>query len=526
MRIQNKLFVALLAAGITLVSLMFVAIEWSLTRGLLEFINTKERDTMAPFVQVLKNRYKFNGSWDWVKDRHRVFHDLFRTEVVAKNPDYTPPGPGAGSWGPPTKGHHPPSSTRHDIERSRHGHNTHRERIGSDDGAFDRVPDRALDRPPGRFESDVPPHLGGPAPRRRDRPADMALFDAQRQFVVGKPNAQPDDNWMEIKVDDKVVGFLVIPKRHGITQGYELQLLEQQRFAYVVIAFCLILLTVVIAMPLARNLVLPIKQLARFMNQLTQGKYESRLTLKRNDELGHLSRDVNELAVTLEKNDSARKRWLADISHELRTPIAILKGEMEAVIDGIRPMDIAQMQSSYQEVQRLQRLVDDLHELSSADIGGMKYRKEEFDIVEMLDDEVPQYQHILSRSNITLSTSLQTEEKVVWADGDRLSQLFSNLFVNCAKYAGQDGLVHLSAREAKDKVRITIEDNGPGVPEEHLGHLFEHLFRVDDSRNRKTGGTGLGLAICKQIVEAHQGQIWAEKSPLGGLAVQVELPVV
>ncbi|MCJ8269940.1 MAG: ATP-binding protein, partial [Psychrosphaera sp.] len=250
----------------------------------------------------------------------------------------------------------------------------------------------------------------------------------------------------------------------------------------------------------------------------------------RNDELGHLSRDVNELAMTLEKNDSARRRWIADISHELRTPIAVMKGEMEAVIDGVRSLDLAHVTSSHQEVQRLQRLVEDLYELTSADIGGMKYRKEEFDLVELIDDELSQFQQILSQSNIQLSHQLPEQPMIIWADADRLCQLFNNIMVNCAKYVDTDseidGQVNLTLQGKDDCLILTIEDNGKGVPEQHLANLFEHLYRVDNSRNRKTGGSGLGLAICKQIVEAHHGTISAQKSALGGLAVVIELTTV
>jgi two-component system sensor histidine kinase BaeS len=532
MRIQNKLFAAFLLAGISLVALMFFLMQWSLTKGLLEFINTKERDNIAPFVEVLKNRYQQENSWDWIDDRHRLFHDLFRDNTVDKKPHF-----GRG----PSEHRRPPQlgEGRERFDDSRpprraQGNDEHEDRRPPPRGGDYTKDDsrRGIDNGPGHRT------INRPANRRNDRPTDLSLFDDNKKFLVGRPQAKENDQWLPIMVEKQITGYLVIPRRLGITAGYELTLLEQQRTAFIIISLLLIGLTILIAMPLARNLVDPIKRLAQGMNQLTKGDYKSRVTLERNDELGNLSRDVNELAMTLEKNDSARRRWIADISHELRTPISIMKGEMEAVIDGVRSLDLAHVSSSHQEVQRLQRLVEDLYELTSADIGGMKYRKEEFDLVELIYDELSQFQQILSQSNIQLSHQLPEQPMIIWADADRLCQLFNNIMVNCAKYVDTDsetqseigsetkGQVNLTLKGEDGGLILTIEDNGKGVPEQHLANLFERLYRVDDSRNRKTGGSGLGLAICKQIVEAHRGTISAEKSALGGLAVVIEFTTV
>lgn len=516
MRIQNKLFIAFLLAGISLVSLMFVAIQWSLTQGLLDFINSKERDSVAPLVKVLGERYQIDNSWDFIDGRSRLFHELYRDYVESNNnPHFIPPAPA------PRRNNY----ERGDRPRQRadESHQLPRRRYQDD---LDEPPKRQNRKEPRHYlGGELPPHLRG-GPSQRGHPIALSLYDQNKRHLAGRPEADSGDNWVPIEHNQKVIGFVVMPKRLDISQGYELSLLEQQRFAYIIISILLIALTAVIAMPLARNLVDPIKQLAQSMALLTKGDYQSRLNLKRNDELGVLSRDVNELAVTLEKNETMRKRWLADISHELRTPIAVMKGEMEAVIDGIRPLNIDQVESSYQEVQRLQRLVEDLYELSSADIGGMKYRKEQLDLVELLIDEIPHFKLILSKSNIMLYSQLPQEPLLMWGDPDRLCQLFKNILVNCTKYAHDNGEVNIAVKTVDNNIQITVADNGPGVADEHIASLFEHLYRVDDSRNRKTGGSGLGLAICKQIVEAHQGTIWAKKSSQGGLAVVIELPLV
>ena len=500
MRIQNKLFTAILLAGIGLVALMYILMEWTLTRGLVEFINTKEKARIEPLTAVLVERYQARGGWQWIDGRHRLFHNLYRNLSGRNSTRQTQPAVGEPSER---------IDDRYPRDRDRGG-DVDRRPPPSRDGGFR----------PGRRP---PPHHDrrGEGPR----PPQIALFDAHKRFLAGDPNARPHDNWIDILLEDKTIGYLVVPNHERVTEGYELTLLEQQRESYIVISLLLICLTIVVAMPLARNLVQPIKQLAGAMNRLTRGDYETRLKLKRDDELGQLSRDVNELAMTLDKTDTARKRWLADISHELRTPIAVLKGEMEAVIDGVRQPDIKQVESSYQEVQRLQRLVEDLYELSSADIGGMKYRKEPVDLQALLEDEIPLYEQLLAPRDIAINVRVGKKALVVYADADRLYQLFKNILVNSAKYGRESGEVHLTLERVQDTAQITFEDDGPGVPEDHLDKLFEHLYRVDDSRNRETGGSGLGLAICRQIVEAHEGTIEARRSALGGLCVIIRLPL-
>jgi two-component system sensor histidine kinase BaeS len=155
------------------------------------------------------------------------------------------------------------------------------------------------------------------------------------------------------------IGFLAVSKRDQLTAGYELNFVEQQQRYILFIALGLVLVAMLIAMPLAAHFVKPIKRLTSAMSKLTSGEYQQRIDLKRKDEFAHLSRDFNELAATLQQNEQARKRWLADISHELRTPVAVLKGELEAMLDGIRPLSLERIQSANEEVKQLEQLLDD-----------------------------------------------------------------------------------------------------------------------------------------------------------------------
>ncbi|HET8711686.1 MAG TPA: ATP-binding protein, partial [Spongiibacteraceae bacterium] len=306
--------------------------------------------------------------------------------------------------------------------------------------------------------------------------------------------------------------------------GFEQEFLRRQRTTLAIIGTALLAVAAIIAFPFARHLVKPIRQLARGTHELTQGNYIVALPTQRRDELGELARDFNELAHTLAANDNSRKRWLADISHELRTPLSILRGELEAILDGVRPSDHEHLQSLHQEVQHLTRLVDDLHALTTADIGGLQYRKTLCDVAELWRDQCAAHQQNFKAAGLSLTTDIPGQEIELYADEDRLRQLLDNLLDNSRKYTAAGGTVQVDVEALPGGVELIVQDSAPGVPEAALPKLFDHLFRVEDSRNRATGGSGLGLAICQRIVTAHEGEISAGLSELGGLRIRVFFP--
>jgi len=241
------------------------------------------------------------------------------------------------------------------------------------------------------------------------------------------------------------------------------------------------------------------------------------------DELGRLAEDFNRLAQALERNEQLRRRFMADVSHELRTPLAIVKGELEAIEDGVRPLSRESLASLNHEVAALGKLVDDLYQLALADVGALAYRKEPVEITQLLQEAVDSLGERFNERRLSVETDLAPAR--AFADGDRLTQAFRNLLENSLRYTDAGGRVRIVARRHAGKIRIVVEDSDPGVPAQAMPHLFERFYRVDGSRSRANGGAGLGLAICRSIVEAHDGEIKARSSPLGGLAVEIELPV-
>lgn len=453
MRIQYKIFLAILGSSLVLVATVLLLVQWSVARGMLDYVNKRQEQRAQAVASELAEFYREHGSWLPLQLSPQLLHQLIFNAMDN------------------TGGNEPPR------------------------------PPRML-RPP---------------------PPQLAVLDHTRRLIAGAPPEEPYA-LMPIELRGTAVGWLVVPQMREIRTGFEEQFLRRQRSTLWLIGAALVAVAALIALPLARHLVKPIRQLARGTHQLTQGNYAVTLPVVRRDELGELARDFNELALALAANESSRKRWLADISHELRTPLAILRGELEAMLDHVRALDTDNLHSLNQEVQHLSRLVDDLYALTAADIGGLQYRKVDCDIAELWREQCEAHSGRFTAAGLQLQIEIPATEIYLYGDEDRLQQLLDNLLDNSRKYTSAGGIVRVALNDSTDGVELRIEDSAPAVPVAALPKLFDHLFRVEDSRNRSTGGSGLGLAICQRIVAAHQGTISAELSTLGGLCIRVQLP--
>jgi two-component system sensor histidine kinase BaeS len=279
------------------------------------------------------------------------------------------------------------------------------------------------------------------------------------------------------------------------------------------------------AWALGRVLLAPARRLAAATHQLAAGRYDTRVAVTSSDELGRLAADFNRLATTLERNENLRREFMADVSHELRTPLAIMRGELEAMEDGLQPLDQRSIESLQAEVATLSKLVDDIHQLSIAEVGALTYRSVAFDLSGLLQRCVDAFQDRLAERGITVQWDGAAAPLTVLGDEDRLAQVFHNILENAVRYAEPGARVRATCRAPGGRfVEAVIEDSGPGVPEQYLDKLFERFYRLEGSRNRATGGSGLGLAICRGIVAAHGGTLAAGRSPLGGLALTLRLP--
>jgi two-component system sensor histidine kinase BaeS len=352
----------------------------------------------------------------------------------------------------------------------------------------------------------------------------LTLLDASRRTVVGNPELAEDAAVRSVVVDDRVVGWVARSPFRRLTGAADLSFQQEQLRAGWIIAALAVILAAVVAVILARAFLLPVKRLAQATHRLAEGAYDTRVAVRSGDEIGGLGEDFNRLAHALERNEQLRRRFIADVSHELRTPLAIARGEIEAIEDGVRPLSRESIASLKHEVEQLGKLVEDLYQLALADVGALAYRKEPVDIAEVAREAVDAFGERLKEHRLELDTDLQPAE--VFGDGDRLAQAFRNLLENSLRYTDAGGRLRIGVRRDAGRVAVEFEDSAPGVAAEAMPHLFERFFRVEGSRNRAHGGAGLGLAIVRSIVEAHGGEIKASASPLGGLAVSIELPVL
>ena len=472
--------------------------QWSIGKGMINYVNTKEVEALKPITVKLAAQYAKKENWQSMEGQDSKFFRLIMAQL--KDSEFSPRGMPPSRRG--IRGEPPERGRVRERERGEFNFNKPPKKD---------MPDR---RPPHKFDSETEAYY--------------ALLNVNRETIVGKYLSDQEYTNTPIEFNGILIGYLAISKRNSLTQGYEIDFIEKQQTYLWIIALIAMFLVTLVTLPLARHLVEPIKLISQSMHQLTQGNYQQSVQLKRKDELGQVARDYNELALTLAENETARKRWLANISHELRTPVAILRGELEAMLDNIRPLSKENITSANDEVKHLQRLIDDLNLLTSADIGGMSYRKQIEDLSQILLNEEHKYRSYLANTGIKFSLDVPDQEVDAYVDKTRLHQLFENVINNCIKYSSATEFnisLTIDNSELEPMVTLTFEDNGIGVEDMHLEHLFEHLYRVDASRNRKTGGAGLGLSICRLIVTAHQGEISAEHSASGGLAIIVKLPI-
>lgn len=277
---------------------------------------------------------------------------------------------------------------------------------------------------------------------------------------------------------------------------------------------------------LGRYILSPIDQVTRGTKALADFKFDTRIEVKTGDELELLATDFNRMAGTLQKYEDMKNQWLMDIAHELRTPVSILKGEIEAIRDGIRSPSDRRITSLYEEVVHLEKIIQDLHLLSAADAKIMTMRQDPVQPVDILGGVLFMYGAKCEQAGLALELDLEGPDAFVLGSKDRLKQLFSNILENNLRYTQRPGRIHVKARDLGDQVMISILDSGPGVPEQSIDRLFDRLFRVDRSRSRRLGGSGLGLSICKAIVDAHKGRIHAANQAGQGLEISICLPKV
>ncbi|WP_240702397.1 ATP-binding protein [Trinickia terrae] len=501
--ITSKLFLAISAVCILVAVAMGVAVRVSFQRGFLDYLNAQSSAGADQLTSELEQGYAQHGSWDYLRRDSDAWFALLRNLPGNQRADESS-GPGASRPGPPPgtePSGGPPNGAPPD---------------GSPPGGFTGGP------PPGAPPGPPPGGLSDPGPGRTPP---MTLYDAQLHRVAGNgPPPPPDAHRRPLEVGGKVVGWLAVASPESLLAAADQQFQARQIRATWVIVGLAALLAAGAAIVLARLFLAPARRLVVATHRLASGDYATRLPEAGGDELHQLAKDFNQLATSLQAAERSRRDFIADISHELRTPLAVLRGELEAIEDGVRALDASNLASLQAEVASLSQLIDDLYELSLADIGALSFEKVMVNVAPLVEGAAEAFRERLAAKSIALETDFGAAPALMSADPHRLTQLMKNLLENSLRYTDPGGKVRVAVSTNPYELRIDVQDSYPAVPEPLLPHLFDRLFRVDASRSRQSGGAGLGLALCRHIVREHGGTITASRSPLGGLWVMARFP--
>ena len=261
-------------------------------------------------------------------------------------------------------------------------------------------------------------------------------------------------------------------------------------------------------------------------NAIARGEQSRRAPVGSSDELGDLAASFNQMAEALARQEATRQRFIADVAHELRTPLAVLQAEIEALQDGITQPNSERLASLHEETALLNRLVEDLRTLSLADGGELKLELAETAPGDVLRRGVLAMSEAAARAGVSLALDLESDLPLVVADRDRITQVVTNLLSNAIRHTPSGGEVRVRASAKRHNLQVEVRDSGSGIPPDSLPVIFDRLYRVDPSRSRSSGGSGLGLAIAQQLVRAHGGEIWAANNAGAGATVAFTLPLV
>jgi two-component system sensor histidine kinase BaeS len=482
--IRTKLFLTLLTATALVVVGMLVFTRWSFERGLVELAQARQQEHIEQIGERLIELYRREGGWERLRADKRLWVGILSGR-----------GEGFGPGRLGERGAMGPRWLRHALEEP---------------GLW--PPERVLQARA----------LDG---RPRPVPLRLMLLDADGTLLYGRPELLAGTERFPLEVDGRLIGELALLPGPLISELGEIRFQERQTSDLVWIALAMILLCGALAFPLARRLVRPLQGFQAVARRLASGELSARVGTRGTDELGRLGQDLDALGEALERHEQARRRWIADISHELRTPLGVLRAELEALQDGVRPLDRTAVDSLHADVLRLGRLVDDLYQLSMSDLGALSYHKADTDLAERLEADLDAFRAQFVAAGLSLAFENRLDGSAILAvDEQRLSQLFRNLLRNSLQYTGPGGGLRVSLQRQGRLVVVDFQDTAPSVPPEALPRLFEPLYRGEGSRSRVTGGAGLGLAIARNIAEAHGGTLEARPSPLGGLWVRLSLP--
>jgi signal transduction histidine kinase len=369
---------------------------------------------------------------------------------------------------------------------------------------------------------------GNGDPRRR---FDMVLTNAQGRVVlstdpVGRRRDLPPlyaNEGTPILVNNEQVGTLYILGPLSERNPAEERYLNRTDQALAVAAAGAVLIALMLGLLLARLITRPVRDLTSAAKAIASGELGQQVPVRSRDELGLLAQQFNQMSSDLARSNELRRRMTADIAHDLRTPLTVISGYLEALRDeSLRPTP-ARFATMHDETQVLLRLVGDLHTLSLADAGELPLKKQASAPQQLLERVAATYQHAAQQSGIALRVEAPASLPAIYVDVDQLIRALANLVSNALRHTPAGGTITLAASQAGGRVTLMVRDTGSGIAPEHLPNVFERFYRADAARHHASGGSGLGLAIVRSIVEAHGGKITVQSQPGQGTSFAISL---
>lgn len=488
--IGRKLFFTIVATVVVTIAFFASTVFWNTRNGISQYILTAE---IARFETVAEAFAKAhdprNPGWPEMAENRRNFDRLVRENFFTS----AMPGP---------EGRASSESRPQSDERPRQGSSR-----SPDEGSENFTRPRDLLNLRGR----------------------LALLDADGEFVAGGQLNTARKAREPIVTYDKegeqvILGYVELAMPLLDQRAADLLFETHQIRTLSVTALLAIILSSLAAYALSRLFVAPIRDLLYGAKKLSDGRLATRLDVNRFDEMGELQQQFNKLAHTLEVNEAAERQWISDTSHELQTPLAILRAEIEAIQDGVRRADKKTLSTLHHSVIRLSTLVKDISTLSHAreEANEEQYCNES--LSEIIQTSAENAESLAAEAGLSLELEIEPE-LIVYCNRIRIGQLIDNLLSNSIRYTDAGGKIRLTLFRKRKRVFIHCDDTAPCPSDNSISKLFRRFYRGDQSRSRKSGGSGLGLAICESIVSLHRGHIYAEPSPIGGLRIRVALPI-
>lgn len=506
LRLVYTLSLLLVSAVLIAVLAMGAVMAWSLNSGFATYLHARDVERLEKFATIVAEAASQAGGMDALRARGPGLRELLDAYAEAQGLPLRraprlrdgPPGPQRGEPpGPPL------------------------------DALAGPLRDAPTGPPPDGAPKRLPPGGGD----EFDARITVVSTDGKPLFGRSPPMRVGDYIERPVRLRSEVVALVRLRESGRVPDAVETSFLRNQYLAIAWVSVFFVVLALACAWWVARRWVRPLQAAQDATARISRGELDVRVQgghigIDRTDEIGDLLRNINQMTEGLQRLESSRRRWLADISHELRTPLAGLRGDIEALVDGVRPLRLEAIESLRDKALQLGALVDDLHLLAMSDLQALPCEFVDVDAVVLAQQAVSRFATRAATEGFSLEfqpVDLHTP-LALW-DKQRIAQLLDNLMENSFRYTDAPGHIVLTLRKEENNAVMIIEDSAPGVLDADLPRLFEPLYRADAARSRQRGGSGLGLAISEAIVCSHGGRIQASLSTLGGLCIRVELPL-